>query len=308
MSITKKILTSILTVTTLAACGTSKSTVSKEALQISIPDDVTNGARALKVLESAGLIELDNKAGYTPEIKDIKKYIYNIKIKPQKADTLVNTLDDVSGSVINNTFSTSAGLYANRDGLVVENQGTSGDNPYVNIIVARTNEKADPDYQKIVAAYQTDYVAAYSLTKYNSSTLPVYKYDKEKVKKEGKQIVAEVDAYKSSAAGKRKIIVGVTGSHNNQWRAVQKILDDQKANIYIELKVFDSYTLPNEALNSGEINLNAFQHKAFLKNEINKLGYKLSDIGDTAIAPLALYSHKYKSIDELKKAAAKKEE
>lgn len=308
MSIKKKIITATLATLSLVACGTSKPTASKEPLQIAIPDDVTNAARAIKVLEKAGLIEVDPAAGYSPELKDIKKYVYNIKVTPQKADTLVNTLDDVAGSVINNTFSVPAGLYASKDGLVVENQGTGGDNPYVNVIVAKTADKDNATYKKIVEAYQTQYVAAYILNKYNGSSIPTFKYDEAKAKEEGKKIVEEVDAYKSTADGKEKVIVGVTGANNQQWTAVQKILDDQKANIYIELKTFDSYTIPNEALNSGEINLNAFQHKAFLNNEIKKVGYELTHIGDTVIAPLAIYSKKFQSIEALKEVAGKRAE
>ena len=93
--------------------------------------------------------------------------------------------------------------------------------------------------------------------------------------------------------------VGVCGSSNDQWKAVQYLLDQEKANIKIQLVEFSAYNLPNEALNSGDIHLNAFQHKAYLNNEIAKNGYKITAIGDTLIAPLTLYSKKYKSLDEI---------
>lgn len=66
---------------------------------------------------------------------------------------------------------------------------------------------------------------------------------------------------------------------------------------------FDAYNLPNEALNSGEIDLNAFQHKAYLNNDAAVNGYDLTVIGDTLIAPLGLYSQKYDSVDAIKEAA-----
>ena len=97
--------------------------------------------------------------------------------------------------------------------------------------------------------------------------------------------------------------VGVCGSANDQWKAVQKILDDEGANIYIELVEFDAYTLPNEALNSGEIDLNAFQHKAYLAKDANGNGYDLTVVGDTLIAPLSLYSKQAESLDALKELA-----
>ena len=99
--------------------------------------------------------------------------------------------------------------------------------------------------------------------------------------------------------------VGVCGSANDQWKAVQKILDDEGANIYIELVEFDAYNLPNEALNSGEIDLNAFQHYNFLNSWNNEnsatYGVKLVAIGETLIAPLSLYSDKYTSVDQFQK-------
>ena len=97
--------------------------------------------------------------------------------------------------------------------------------------------------------------------------------------------------------------VGVCGSANDQWKAVQKILDDEGANIYIELVEFDAYNLPNEALNSGEIDLNAFQHKAYLEKDAGGNGYDLAVIGDTLIAPLSLYSKQVDSLDALKELA-----
>ena len=67
--------------------------------------------------------------------------------------------------------------------------------------------------------------------------------------------------------------------------------------------MFDAYTLPNEALNAGDIDLNAFQHVAFLNNEISKNGYDLTVIGTTLIAPLTLYSKNVTSLDQLKNLA-----
>jgi hypothetical protein len=89
--------------------------------------------------------------------------------------------------------------------------------------------------------------------------------------------------------------------------SIQGCLDDNGDNIYIELVRFDAYTLPNEALNSGEIDLNSFQHYAYLNKEIESQGYDLTVIGDTNMAPLTLYSRKYDSLDALKEAAGKKE-
>ena len=97
--------------------------------------------------------------------------------------------------------------------------------------------------------------------------------------------------------------VGVCGANNDQWKAVQQVLDEQGANIYIELVEFDAYNLPNEALNSGDIDLNAFQHKAYMNNDSANNGYDVVAIGDTLIAPLTLYSQNFDSVDAIKEAA-----
>ena len=95
-----------------------------------------------------------------------------------------------------------------------------------------------------------------------------------------------------------EVTVGVCGSNNDQWDTVNELL--KKDNIQVKIVEFGDYKLPNDALNAGEIDLNAFQHKAYLNNEIEKYGYEVSVLGDTIIAPLSLYSEKITSVSELK--------
>ena len=76
----KTFLTAGLVATTLLTGCSSKS--SSEPVKIGIPSDATNGGRGLLLLEKAGLIEVDDKAGWTPELKDVTKYKYNIEIVP----------------------------------------------------------------------------------------------------------------------------------------------------------------------------------------------------------------------------------
>ncbi len=86
--------------------------------------------------------------------------------------------------------------------------------------------------------------------------------------------------------------VGVVGEYNAQWDTVNELLADD--NIQVELVKFSDYAAPNRALNDGEIDLNAFQHKAFLANDIETKGYDIVDIGDTLIVPLSIYNNKEK--------------
>lgn len=94
--------------------------------------------------------------------------------------------------------------------------------------------------------------------------------------------------------------VGVVGEYNAQWDTVNELLADD--GIRVELVKFTDYAAPNRALDDGEIDLNAFQHKAYLANDIAQKGYDICDIGDTIIAPLSVYNNadKITSMDELK--------
>lgn len=98
--------------------------------------------------------------------------------------------------------------------------------------------------------------------------------------------------------GVTEVTVGVVGSNNEQWDTVNEILAKDK--IHVKLVEFSEYKLPNAALDSGEIDLNAFQHKAYLEKEIADLGYDISVLGDTILAPLSLYSNYITDIQQLK--------
>ena len=98
--------------------------------------------------------------------------------------------------------------------------------------------------------------------------------------------------------GITEVTVGVVGSNNEQWDTVNELLAEE--NIQVKLVEFSEYKLPNAALDSGEIDLNAFQHKAYLEKEIADLGYGIAILGDTILAPLSLYSNYITDIEQLK--------
>ena len=291
----------------LAGCGSSAASVpaaSKEPVKIGIPDDATNGGRAIKLLESVGLITVDPNAGWVPELKDVTGYLYNIEIVPTQANTLPATLDDFGAATINGTYAIPTGLVPSRDGLAIESQAdATGDdgNPFVNVVVARTSDRENPLYAAIQEAFQSDLVGQYLIAKYSEAFIPAFDYSSTSYSND--ELLALIDGYKSEKDGKTVVTVGVCGASNDHWNAAQYVLDQNGANIYIELVVFDAYNLPNEALNSGEVDLNSFQHKAYLANEVNSQGYEIETIFDTLMAPLTLYSKQFDSVDALKAAA-----
>ena len=99
------------------------------------------------------------------------------------------------------------------------------------------------------------------------------------------------------------IKVGViVGAEQQVAEAAQKVAKE-KYGLDVELVTFNDYVLPNEALSKGDIDANAFQHKPYLDQQIKDRGYKLVPVGNTFVFPIAGYSKKIKSIDELQEGA-----
>ena len=124
---------------------------------VAIPDDVTNGGRALKVLESAGIITLDPNAGFNPTVDDIQTYHVGVTIKELKANVIVSTLPDVTAAIVNNNYALDFGLAAS-DAIFADDRLDIED--YWNLIAARTADVNDPAkaavYKKVIEAFQSD--------------------------------------------------------------------------------------------------------------------------------------------------------
>lgn len=141
---------------------------------IAIPSDATNGGRALKLLEEVGLIVCDPATGWLPTVADITEYKVNIQIMELESAMLANTLPDVTAALINGGNAFTAGLNPTKDTIYIE---TVGDNAarLKNIIAARAEDKDNEIYLKIVAAYQTDEVAAKLDEAYDGAFIPAWK-------------------------------------------------------------------------------------------------------------------------------------
>ncbi len=120
---------------------------------IIIPNDPTNGGRALLLLQSAGLLKLKDGVGLLPTVNDITANPKQLKILELEAPQLPRALDDqkVDIAIINNTFASQAGLVAKRDGLFVEDEHS----PYVNIIVCREGDKGQENLRRFAQAYES---------------------------------------------------------------------------------------------------------------------------------------------------------
>lgn len=106
----------------------------------------------------------------------------------------------------------------------------------------------------------------------------------------------------ASAEDKKVVKVGIiSGEDEDVWRVVQQ--EGAKRGLTIETIVFNDYTQPNEALERGEIDANAFQHKPYLDNQVAQQGYKITPVGYTGVWPIGLYSKKHKTVAELPEGA-----
>lgn len=103
----------------------------------------------------------------------------------------------------------------------------------------------------------------------------------------------------SNSKEKQTIKIGVVGEYNDVLNEVSKRYEEKTGN-KVELVVFSDYNQPNEALESGDIDLNAYQHKKFLEEFNKDHKTNLVSIGNTMLAPLGIYTKKYKSLDDVK--------
>jgi D-methionine transport system substrate-binding protein len=147
----------------------------KPKAQIAIPNDPTNGGRALKLLETAGLIKVRPEAGFLPVTGDITSNPLSLEIIEIEAAQTPRLLDDVTASVINGGHAVDAGLNPPTDALVLERQQPGANNPFINILVARTADKDNPLYKRIVEVYHTDAVEAAIYRAFKGAYLPAWK-------------------------------------------------------------------------------------------------------------------------------------
>ena len=143
--------------------------------KIAIPNDATNEGRALKLLESAGLIKVNEDAGYTPTLSDITENTKNIEFVEVEAGQTARLLPDVDASVINGGHAIDAGLNCKEDAIYTETVEEGSDNPYVNVIVANTTDKDNETYKKLVDEYRSDEIANLIDEVYQGAYVPTWK-------------------------------------------------------------------------------------------------------------------------------------
>lgn len=141
-----------------------------ERAQVVIPNDATNGGRALLLLEKAGLIKLKAGAGTTATPKDIADNPKKLRFRELEAATLPRVLNQVDLALINTNYALEAGLNPSKDALIIE----GSESPYVNILVARPDNKDSSAMQKLARALHSDAVRAFINERYRGAVVPAF--------------------------------------------------------------------------------------------------------------------------------------
>lgn len=142
----------------------------KPRATVAIPNDPTNGGRALMLLEKAGIIKLKQGVGVNATVLDIAENPKNLKIVEIEAAQTPRSMEDVDLVAVNTNYALPAGLVPAKDALLVED----GNSPYANVIVVRAEDKDNPTYQKFVKIYESEPVKQFVLEHFKGAILPAW--------------------------------------------------------------------------------------------------------------------------------------
>jgi D-methionine transport system substrate-binding protein len=143
----------------------------KEGAEIAIPNDPTNGGRALILLEQAGLLKVKDGVGINATVYDIAENPKKIKITELEAATLPRVLQDVDAAVINSNYAMEAKLVPTEDSLALE---SAKDNPYVNILAIRKGDENRPELKKLADALNSPEVKKFIEEEYKGAVIPAF--------------------------------------------------------------------------------------------------------------------------------------
>ena len=146
----------------------------KNGATVAVPNDTTNEARALLLLQDQGLIKLKDGAGLTATKKDIVENKKDLAIKEIEAAQIPRSLKDVDIAVVNGNYALEAGLKVNKDALATEDADSIGAKTYGNVVaVKKGNEKTDAT-KALIKALKSDTVKKYINDKYDGAVVPLF--------------------------------------------------------------------------------------------------------------------------------------
>ena len=281
-----RIFTAVLALTlvfSLAACG-SKGNDSASGVTIAVPNDTTNEARALLLLEQLGYIKLKDGAGITATILDISENPHNITFNEVEAAQLPNVLKDVDYAVINSNYALDGGLNPSKDALGLEGSFSA----YGNILAVKEGRENDPLILALLAALESQQVADFIAEEYDGAVVSV--------------VDDPTDGYDASidyaALAGKTVSVAASPTPHAQILAVAADILAAK-DITLKIVEFTDYVQPNNVVDSGEIDANYFQHVPYLDDFNAENGTHVVSVGAIHVEPLGIYGGKQSSLDAI---------
>ena len=146
----------------------------KKGATVAVPNDTTNEARALLLLQDQGLIKLKDGAGLTATKKDIVENKKDLAIKEIEAAQIPRSLKDVDIAVVNGNYALEAGLKVNKDALATEDADSVGAKTYGNIVAVKKGNEKLAATKALIKALKSDTVKKYINDKYDGAVVPLF--------------------------------------------------------------------------------------------------------------------------------------
>ncbi|MCF0141850.1 MAG: hypothetical protein HUJ75_00575 [Parasporobacterium sp.] len=281
---------------TLAGCGgnngggTSAPEGSEAAapaakITIAVPNDTTNEARALLLLEANGLLKLKEGAGITATIMDIAENPYNIEFNEIEAAQIPNVLQDVDFAIINSNYAIPAGIDPMTQSLAIEGSASA----YSNILVCREGNENEPKVLALKAALESQAVADYIGETYGGSVVSTV--DK---LTDGYYADLDYEALKGTT-----ISCACSPSPHAEILAIAKDILAAKE-ITLDIQEFTDYVIPNNVVEDGTVDTNYFQHVPYLDDFNAENGTHLVSVSAIHVEPMGIYGGKQTSLDIFK--------
>jgi D-methionine transport system substrate-binding protein len=268
-----------------SASPSSSSTGKGSSVTVAIPNDTTNEARALLLLESLGYITLKDGAGITATIKDIKDNPYNIQFDEVEAAQIPNVLQDIDYAIINSNYAISAGINPVKDSLAIEDSSSA----YSNIVAVKQGNENTDSIKALVAALESKQVADFIAEKYDGGVVSVVSD-----LGDGYDSTVDYDALKGST-----ISVAASPTPHAEILNVAKEILTVKG-ITLNIIEYTDYVQPNNVVESGEVDANYFQHVPYLDDFNTQNGTHIVSVAAIHVEPMGLYGGKQTSLDAIK--------
>ncbi|MBO5517527.1 MAG: hypothetical protein J6A42_05570 [Firmicutes bacterium] len=283
----KKIFAFVLALTltfAFTACGSGDADAAA-VIKIGVPNDTTNEARALLLLEENGILTLNEGAGITATKNDIAENPFNVEIVEAEAAQLPNLLQDVDYAVINCNYALSAGLNPVADSLLIEGSASA----YSNILAVKEGNENSDKIKALKAALESKQVADFITSQYNGSVISVVEnptdgYD------------AAVDY--AALAGTTISVAASPAPHAEILAVAKKILAAK--DITLDIQEYQDYVVPNTVVEDGTVDANYFQHVPYLDDFNAQQGTHIVSVSEIHVEPMGVYGGKQSTLDVLK--------